>query len=110
MVQKLKKDAFCRKPSKYDIFCRKILKYVLLAGKMSESALRGDSTLSSSLFRGGQKKCTNHPGKCFWVLPESEHFLGPRGPHGIPPLVRPSVRPLVRKKNLDHIYTGLYAP
>ena len=42
---------------------------------MSESALRGDSTLSSSLFRGGQKKCTNHPGKCFWVLPESEHFF-----------------------------------
>ena len=36
-------------------------------------------------------------------------FLGPRGPHGIPSLVRPSVRPLVRKKKLDHIYTGLYA-
>ena len=37
------------------------------------------------------------------------NFLGPRGPHGIPSLVSPSVRPLVRKKNLDHIYTGLYA-
>ena len=35
--------------------------------------------------------------------------LGPRGPHGIPSLVSPSVRPLVRKKNLDHIYIGSYA-
>ena len=32
-------------------------------------------------------------------------FLGPRGPHGIPLLVSP----LVRKKKLDHIYTGMYA-
>ena len=32
-------------------------------------------------------------------------FLGPRGPHGIPLLVSPSVR----KKNLDHSYTGMYA-
>ena len=28
-----------------------------------------------------------------------DDFLGPRGPHGIPSLVRPLVRPLVRKKN-----------
>ena len=36
-------------------------------------------------------------------------FLGPRGPHGIPLSVSPLVSPSVRKKNLDHIYTGLYA-
>ena len=33
----------------------------------------------------------------------SKEFLGPRGPHGIPPLVSP----LARKKKLDHIYTGI---
>ena len=32
------------------------------------------------------------------------HFLGPRGP-----LVLPLVGPSVRKKNLDRLYTGLYA-
>ena len=32
-------------------------------------------------------------------------FLGPRGPHGIPLLVSP----FVRKKNLDHLYKGIYA-
>ena len=39
-------------------------------------------------------------------------FLGPRGPLVLPsvgPSVRPSVRSSVRKKNLDHLYTGIYA-
>ena len=35
----------------------------------------------------------------------SPPFLGPRGSHGIPLSISPSVR----KKNLDHIFTGIYA-
>ena len=35
------------------------------------------------------------------------HFFGPRGPHGIPLFVRLSVLQSIRKKNLDHLYTGL---
>ena len=35
------------------------------------------------------------------------NFLGPRGPLVLPS-VGPSVRP-VRAKNLDHLYTGIYA-
>ena len=31
-------------------------------------------------------------------------FLGPRGP-----LVLPLIDPSVRKKNLDHLYTGIHA-
>ena len=40
----------------------------------------------------------------FFVL----DFLGPRGPLVLPS-VGPFVRPFVRKKNLDHLYTGIYA-
>ena len=36
------------------------------------------------------------------------HFLGPRGPLVLPLSVRPSVRPS-RAKNLDPMYTGIYA-
>ena len=50
-----------------------------------------------------------------WVAKEKKpdgfyfHFLGPRGPLVLP-LVGP-VRPVrpVRAKNLDHLYTGIYA-
>ena len=60
------------------------------------------------------KHCNTLWRKCcqqlFWSEMGDVVFLGPRGPHGIPPLVRPLVSPLVRKKNWDHIYTGLYAP
>ena len=34
-------------------------------------------------------------------------FLGPRGPLVLP-LIGPA-RPSVRAKNLDHLYTGIYA-
>ena len=37
-----------------------------------------------------------------------ENFLGPRGPLVLPS-VGPFVRPFVRKKNLDHLCTGIYA-
>ena len=36
-------------------------------------------------------------------------FLGPQGPHEIPLSVRLSVSRSVRKKNMDHMYTGIYA-
>ena len=39
---------------------------------------------------------------------DGRDFLGPRGPLVLPS-VGPSVRPSVRKKNLDHLYTGIYA-
>ena len=34
-------------------------------------------------------------------------FLGPRGPLGLPSLVRPSVRPPVGAKNLDQLYSSI---
>ena len=39
-------------------------------------------------------------------------FLGLRGPLELPLVtlpVRPSAHPPVRKKNMDHLYTGIYA-
>ena len=38
---------------------------------------------------------------------DSPFFLGPRGPLGLPSLVRSSVRPSVRKKNLDQLYSSI---
>ena len=40
------------------------------------------------------------------------NFLGPRGPLVLPsmgPVPSRPVRPSVRAKNLDHLYTGIYA-
>ena len=43
----------------------------------------------------------------FFIISNNHSFLGPRGPLVLP-LIGPA-RPSVRAKNLDHLYTGIYA-
>ena len=64
---------------------------------------------SGSKFQASALKTTSLEWTRF--LPRSSGiFLGPQGPLVLPSVgpVRPSVRP-VRAKNLDHLYTGIYA-
>ena len=58
-----------------------------------------------------QLRPTNSPlenGKRVEHRGQQDTFLGPRGPLVLPLSVRPSVRPS-RAKNLDPMYTGIYA-